>query len=282
MTDGNGVAPSSLEVPRSTEGVVLNDNKSANTKPRRRRKKNKKKKKKHASESISSDEESGDFGITIQKELNTTKKSSGRRHNGPSWASNISTPQEVLRRRLIENDGYEASQVEQAMEEMWDKGLSFDEYESVILYLQSGDGKTLCGSATASTASNSVLSVSTIVCEEHMAEISSHCLKERLEEPEGRETVEIVDTSEGIFVLQDDCEEKKAEEEQQQIEEASADKENEKETADKAEAPVRKTVTMAMKLDTVASFENLTDAIYALTEWVKKAASKEEVRKIKW
>jgi len=252
----------------------LTDNKSANTKPRRRRRK-KKKKKKPASEPISSDEESGDFGIPIQKELNTTKKSSGPRNNAPSGVSNMSTPQEVIRRRLIENDGYEASQVEQAMEEMWDKGLSFDEYESVVRYLRSGDGKALYGAATASTASNSVLSVSTNDAEEYMAEISSHSLNESLEGPEEKENLDIDDTSEDIRFAQDDslqdnCEEKNEEE----IEEEAVEEENEKELEE--EAPVRKPVTMAMKLDTVALFENLTDAIYALTEWVKKAARKEE------
>jgi hypothetical protein len=34
-----------------------------------------------------------------------------------------------------------------------------------------------------------------------------------------------------------------------------------------------------MKLDTVAGFENLNDAIFALGQWVKQAAKEEEVRK---
>ena len=37
-------------------------------------------------------------------------------------------------------------------------------------------------------------------------------------------------------------------------------------------------MTMIEKLDMVADFENLNDAVFALTEWVSKAAKPQEVR----
>lgn len=244
------------------------------TKPRRRRKK-KKKKKKPASKKLASDssDESVDFGIPIHKEHHITNR--GQRNSAPS--SHISTPQEVLRRRLIENDGYEASQVEQAMEEMWDKGLSFDEHDSVIRFLRSE--KTLYGAGTcASTASNSVLTVSTNEFEVDMADHSSHFLNESLEEPEekGEETTLSFAAANGDIPIHLD----ERLENNEDFEKAEEEEENEKEPEEEA-APAKTPATIAMKLDTVASFENLTDAIFALTEWVKKAASKDDVRRRK-
>ena len=47
--------------------------------------------------------------------------------------------------------------------------------------------------------------------------------------------------------------------------------------ADLLDISPKRPTSMASKLDVVAGFENLTDAAFALTEWVVKAAKPEEV-----
>ncbi len=267
-------AASSMEVPRSIEGVVLSPIRSAN-KTRKKRKKKKKKKKRPNSDPISSDDESVDFGLPILYESNTANSFNPKR-NASTSESHISTPQEVLRRRLIEKDGYEAAQIDQAMEEMWERGMQFDEYESVVCYLQSGYTQMLCEAATASTTSTSGLSIS-MTTEEEEVDLASQShnetfsLEESIEKDEGVATT--VASNGGIpTVIEDkDCEREKDHEEEAKDQQQQATEE------EYIEEPTRP--TMATKLDTVASFENLTDAIFALTQWVKKAASDEEVRK---
>lgn len=50
----------------------------------------------------------------------------------------LSSPQEILRHRLIETDGYEARRVDKVMEQMWEKELPFDDYEFVLRCLEVG------------------------------------------------------------------------------------------------------------------------------------------------
>ena len=279
---------SSMEVPRSIEGVVMSNSGSSTTKPRKKRKKKKKKKKKRASsEPVSSDDESVDFGLHIKKEADVVKNNTTQQNNAPSGASNISTPQEVLRRRLIENDGYDAAQVERAMEEMWDKGMAFDEYESIVCYMTKCDSQTIA--ATASTVSASLYSVSTKSEEEVDLDtgISTHSENEclSLEEPEEKEEeITAIAASNGDSSTshddgeKSDCKEEEEEEENYKEEEHNEEA-NEGQSVGKS-APACSFAKMARKLDMVASFECLTDAIFALTQWVKKAASNEEVRRI--
>ena len=94
---------SSMEVPRSIEGVVLSPIRSAN-KPRRKRKKKKKKKKRPNSEPLSSDDESLEFLLPLRYETNKTN-SFQPKSNASSGESHISTPQDILRQRLIEKEG---------------------------------------------------------------------------------------------------------------------------------------------------------------------------------
>ena len=264
---------SSMEVPRSIEGVVLSPIRSVN-KPRRKRKKKKKKKKKKRpnSEPLSSDDESLEFLLPLRYETNKTN-SFQPKITTSSGESHISTPQDVLRQRLIEKDGYEATQIEQAMEEMWERGMPFDEYESVICYLQSGYAPTLCGAATASTTSTSGLSIS-MTTEEEEVDLASHSqnesfsLEESVEKEEGPTTNIALNGDIPTVIKENDCE---------KDEEEPKEPQQESNLEEYIEEPTRP--TMATKLDTVASFEILTDAIFALTQWVKKAASKEEVRR---
>jgi len=254
---------------------------AADTSKNRRKKRRKKKKKKNASSAqsmatkdYSSDEDIENFvhAIVIKNRnsnsnSNSNNKSSNNKNknknkeknphrNAPSGASNLSTPQEILRSRLIEGDAYEASLVDQAMEEMWEKGMPYDEYDSVVNYLNGG----VCGT-TASTASNSIISVSTK---------TEDC----------NEEVEIMETQNGAFGLvmsemgQDTTVVATA---NSDVDDTQEENDNDGEKSVESAPKPAPSVSMMTKLDLVAGFENLTDAIFALTQWVKQAANEEEV-----
>jgi hypothetical protein len=53
-------------------------------------------------------------------------------------SQNALNPAVLLRRQLIEKEGFDEGQIDKAMEEMWDQQLPYDEYESVLKYLKSG------------------------------------------------------------------------------------------------------------------------------------------------
>jgi hypothetical protein len=129
-------------------------------------------------------------------------------------------PHAVLREKLI-SKGFTGAEVDKAMEEMWDKGHAYDEYDAVLKYLKS------VGKA-----------------EEEEADSKKEETKAQDGEKDGG------------------------------VEES---KEVEAEAVAKEEAKPAPPMTMAAKLDMVAGFENMTDAIFALTEWVSKAAKPREV-----
>jgi len=257
------VASALEEVPPSIDGGTA--------KSRRKRPKKKKKKKKRDTEQPTDDIDDGSIDDEISGNFvvnsRANSKNNGNKNvarNAQNGASNISTPQELLRRRLIETDGYEAALVERTMEKMWEKGMPYDEYDSVINYLQSGG----CGT-TASTTSNSVLSVSTKAekgaedVEISAPELGPSSPNEGL----GLDTAEngemtAVTANGDIGTARDD-------------EEEAVDGVDEE--PDEPESPPNPKASMVNKLDMVARVENLTDAIFALTQWVKQAAKKEEI-----
>jgi hypothetical protein len=51
---------------------------------------------------------------------------------------NALNPTMLLRNKLVEKGGFNQGQIDKAMEEMWDRQLPYDEYESVLKYLKSG------------------------------------------------------------------------------------------------------------------------------------------------
>ena len=259
----------------SLEEVTPSVNLAGTGKTRRKRRKKKKKKKKtkassgqstaatNENEDYSSDDDDGENFVraTVVKNGNYKNKKNLIR-NAPSGTSNLSTPQEILRRKLIESDGYEASQIDRAMEDMWEKGMAYDEYDSVIYYLQGG----VCGT-TASTASNSVITVST-KAEEGNEEADITVTQNRdfglLETTDnGEDTTVVATTKTDVGDTQDEKDDSVIEE--------------------SAESPTNSSpsVSITKKLDIVAGFENLTDAIFALTQWVMQAANDEEVRSIR-
>ena len=142
-------------------------------------------------------------------------------------------PHSVLRNRLVA-EGFSVAQVDQAMEEMWDKNLVYDDFQTVLAYLNSekaglNDDESK-GTTTGGEAS------------------------EKKDELDSK-------TSVGPASV------KKAE--QDTVEPTAL----EKAKSIKA-AP---TMTLEQRLETVSNFENLTDAIFALTEWINKAAKPREV-----
>jgi hypothetical protein len=280
------------DIPPTINGSVVSTSSGTTaTKPRRKRKK---KKKTAVSEPFidndcSDDDDDGDFGVVIHNKDNTNSKS--------KTASNISTPQELLRRRLIEIDGYEATQVEQAMEDMWDKGMPYDEYDSVVLYLsqlsymsrqlqlsQTSDGDDICGTTAASMGaysySNSVLTASTKEAEEEETDFTATRLDADYDDADDRllqddflePTTNPINVEETVNDAQDDGNEEEPQQEQQYCEKGDDE--------ESAIPTPKQPVTMMTKLEMVAGFENLTDAIFALGQWVKQAAKDEEVRNL--
>eukprot|EP00536_Pseudo-nitzschia_multiseries_P010752 jgi/Psemu1/67566/estExt_Genemark1.C_3380022 len=145
-------APDEVKVlPTAGEGT--------NSKARRKRRKKKKKKKSKTnasnnnSNSNSDDDSSVDFddGFVVRSnkknQQGSTTTTGGNGNISASIrgtaASNMSTPQQVLRHRLIEIEGYPADRVDRAMEEMWEKGLPYDEYKAVVEYLEDGGYPTI-------------------------------------------------------------------------------------------------------------------------------------------
>jgi hypothetical protein len=142
-------------------------------------------------------------------------------------------PQSVLRNRLAQ-EGFSTNQVDQAMEEMWDKGLAYDEFDAVLMYLK---GETPRNNEKEENTADKKQSIESNVVN-GVNGVNGGGTKVA-----GKPTQETPKT-----------------------------------TAEKAKvikpAPP---MTMEQKLETVANFENLTDAIFALTEWINKAAKPRDV-----
>ena len=141
-------------------------------------------------------------------------------------------PHSVLRNRLV-GEGFSVSQVDQAMEEMWDKNLVYDDFQTVLAYLK---GEKNGSQDEESKGTNG------------------------REEATGKKD-KIEDKSAGPTIV------KKAK--QDTLEPMAAEKDK----------PIKAVPPMSLeqRLDTVSNFENLTDAIFALTEWISKAAKPRDV-----
>lgn len=173
-----------------------------------------------------------------EKKKTRIRKKKPKKGNTNAKATPVPTtspmnPHSVLRNRLVA-EGFSVAQVDQAMEEMWDKNLVYDDFQTVLAYLKSektglNDDESK-GTTTGGKAS------------------------EKKDELDSK-------TSVGPASV------KKAE--QDTVEPTAL----EKAKSIKA-AP---TMTLEQRLETVSNFENLTDAIFALTEWINKAAKPREV-----
>jgi hypothetical protein len=142
-------------------------------------------------------------------------------------------PHSALRNRLVD-EGYSITQVDKAMEEMWDKNLAYDEFDAVLGYLK---GETTDPKADLSTNNPA------------QATGKNDKIESKSLDGVGTSAVE------------------------------QAEQKNPKPADAKANAvKADPTMTMEQRLETVASFGNLTDAIFALTEWIIKAARPRDVR----
>ena len=96
------------------------------SKSKKKRLRKKKSKSKNGNESVASSNES----IISEKQ---------QLQQGLTAATGkLLTPQEALRQSLL-SKGFTANEIDLAMEEMWDKGLPYDEYDSVMKYLERSD-----------------------------------------------------------------------------------------------------------------------------------------------
>mmetsp|Transcript_65212 Transcript_65212/g.132687 ORF Transcript_65212/g.132687 Transcript_65212/m.132687 type:complete len:557 (-) Transcript_65212:804-2474(-) len=245
-------------------------------KPRRRRRKKKKKKKSSLNVSTADDISVNDEDVSVELFVRTKGQNQAQKPertgnkmtrntaktNAPNGSSNISTLQQILRDRLIETDGFEVTRVDQAMEDMWEKGMPFDEYNAVITYLQNGD---YCGTIRSGN-SVTVASVSTKTEDEtaqsqRSGDLTNSDAGDSLHPTEIREETIATAATGDVEEDEDDiCEEE---------EEASTN------VSSPAPPP-----TMAEKLDFVANNENLADAVYALTQWVQRAAEEEDIHNL--
>lgn len=262
-----------------------------NTKSRRKRRKKKKKKSGNNStvgsvESESDDDSSDDAFLSPSKTRNN-KNGDDANHTTTAASSIMSTPQEIARHRLIDEDGFEASRVDSAMEEMWNKGLPYDDYGAILSYLMDDISETI-------EEPNTIFSAPTLVSATHKADESATetteldsnpsqpdspgmmCMSDDKVTENGDTPITTEGTNDENNNTDNDTIE---EEEEDDSEEEDDDDESEYESDDEYEdqAPAAPPITMAEKLDIVAGFENLTDAIFALTQWVNKAAKLEDV-----
>mmetsp|Transcript_26132 Transcript_26132/g.30137 ORF Transcript_26132/g.30137 Transcript_26132/m.30137 type:complete len:349 (-) Transcript_26132:331-1377(-) len=216
---------------------------STNTKSKKKR--NRKKKKKGATASTAS--------------TNTTKTRTKSNKN------NILTPQEILR-------------IDKMMGEMLDKGLPYDEYNAVLNYLQSSERRSTDVSITVGVKAADVdVDVDIEDGRNNSKEVDTKVTTEpELLSPSsqpsdgGRSDKDTEqDNNNGDVITFKNSKEKNIE-----VDDVDDhDEDEEEEESQQAKSPT----TMTAKLDMVAGFENLTDAIFALTQWVNKAAKLEEI-----
>jgi len=164
-------------------------------------------------------------------------------------------PHAQLRLRLVDQ-GYNEAEVDRAMEEMWERDLPYDDYNEVLSFIRARNA----------------------LKDSHV----QHYPPE--EETKTASTAESTSTSTPSTSTADD----------RQRTDGSADEGDETEDAIDLEGFVddadafhltrqRKSgvhpLNMSSKLDLVADYENLADAAFALSEWVAKAADRDEVRR---
>ena len=149
-----------------------------------------------------------------------------------------------LRSDLIAQ-GFTAQQIDNAMDEMWNQNMPYDEYEQVYKYLKEGGKKTPPAPAATPTKKAAV---------------------------------------QKITEADDDDDDDGGVEETKEAEVADL---TPSQVVTKAASPKRQVATspkrqgnlnsMAARLDLVAGFDSLPDAIFAMTEWIIKAAKPHEV-----
>lgn len=145
-----------------------------------------------------------------------------------------------LRNDLIA-DGFSGQQIDAAMDEMWNQNMPYDEYEQVYKYLKEGKKRP----PEASAEPTKTAGIQNIIEDDD---------DDGVEESKEEEFVELTPS--------------------QVVTKTSAPIT----TSPRRNTPAKSNLnSMAARLDLVAGFENLADAIFAMTEWIIKAAKPTEV-----
>ena len=144
----------------------------------------------------------------------------------PQAAGTVLMNPHAILQKSLQAAGFSVADIDRAMNEMWDKGLPYDEFDAVVKYL-----------------------------------------KGEMEETVKEQSKKVLDKPETALPPAKNGGAKDTPREH--------DKSDDK-PAVKSASPM----TMEQKLETVASFENLTDATFALTEWISKVAKPRDVSQI--
>lgn len=157
-------------------------------------------------------------------------------------------PHAQLRQRLVK-EGYSEDEVDRSMEEMWERNLHYDDFNEVLSFLRARNAD-----------------------------------KDQSEAPPSEEETKTASTAESASTATNNDRRHRADD--------SVDESEKSEGAidiagfvDDAHAPGPTRhrnrgvhpLNMSSKLDLVADYENLADAAFALSEWVAKAADRDEV-----
>jgi len=149
--------------------------------------------------------------------------------------------------------GYSLSQIEKALEEMWDTQLPYDDVESVHNFLMMKAHVKRTVEPKVEIPKNMDTAVNPIEAEALASQPASDFVEDDIA---GK-------------VHESDAFEKKDENNQEEEEE----EEDDVETTNQSQPPV----TLASKLEIAANYEDLNQAISALSDWVTRSASSSEV-----
>lgn len=154
-----------------------------------------------------------------------------------------------LRKDLMEQ-GFSAKQIDAAMDEMWNQNMPYDEYEQVYKYLKENGGNGN-GSGSGKKKKKSELNKKKMIAE-----------KEDDDGVEESKEVDAADLTPSQVIQKPPSPSKKQ------------PSSNGKSSNNKPKTSLN---SMAARLDLVAGFDNLADAIFAMTEWIIKAAKPNDV-----
>eukprot|EP00586_Coscinodiscus_wailesii_P009575 CAMPEP_0172503552 /NCGR_PEP_ID=MMETSP1066-20121228/170362_1 /TAXON_ID=671091 /ORGANISM="Coscinodiscus wailesii, Strain CCMP2513" /LENGTH=874 /DNA_ID=CAMNT_0013279345 /DNA_START=92 /DNA_END=2716 /DNA_ORIENTATION=- len=153
--------------------------------------------------------------------------------------------------------GYGSDEIEHALEEMWDLGLEYDSFDAALVYLEGKKAQReaeLAAAADAAAAAEVIESVGVVKVDVVAVE-----------------SVEEDVSDAGVVVRVESVEEEGGDVVDEAMEEVGGDADVE----ESVDPPPP--VDLASKLNVVAQFENLHDGVFALSEWVTKAAKPHEM-----
>ena len=180
---------------------------------------------------------------------------------------NALNPQVQLRNSLLKQ-GFTAEQIDDAIEEMWEMDLQIDDMSQVMKYLDSKSNKTSPIQVQVQQLDDEPMAVAS-------TSTTAGLEKDTQEETKTFSTAETTShNGSGGDVTYDDS---KYEEEPQQLLEPRAALSVQLTTTNARHKAATPPLDIASKLDLVADYENLTDAAFALSEWISQAADTEEV-----